>query len=319
MPSKKGAKDAKKEPRHPKRRIKQPTYKSFKYSKKLRQTKPPIMGSFRLLTASARLLTKNWKLFGGIVLVYLVLTLVLVKTFNVSSNSNNLYDSVRNLFQGNTADLVSGLAIFSIILGNSSSASSEGARAYQTMMQIMISLVFIWALRQTLSTSKKNITIRDAFYNGVYPFVPFLLVLMIIGLQLIPLMLSSYFYLQVFGGGLAVTVLEKALWLLLLLALATLSLYLITSSIFALYISTLPGMKPVQALKSARDLVRHRRLTVIRRIVFLPVAVIIITGLITVPVIMLQPTLAEWLFFAISMLWLAIGHSYLYHLYRELL
>jgi hypothetical protein len=94
---------------------------------------------------------------------------------------------------------------------------------------------------------------------------------------------------------------------------------MVTSSVFALYIVTLPNVTPMAALRSARDLVLHRRWLIMRKVLFLPVALLVIAAIIMVPVIILSPAVAEWLFFGLSMLALAVVHSYMYGLYRELI
>ncbi|HUP26527.1 MAG TPA: hypothetical protein VM124_02690 [Candidatus Limnocylindrales bacterium] len=301
------------------RRLRQPTYKSFRYSKRIRQPKAPLRGAFRLLVGSTGFLFKRWKLFGGIALVYLILTIVFVKGFGVTSNISQLRDTVQGLFQGSTAGLATGFTLFSVLLSNANSTSSDVAGAYQSMLLLVISLVLIWALRHALADKKTHITIRDAFYKGLYPLVPFLLVLLVIGLQLVPMLIANFLYAAVFQGGLAVSPIEQGLWAVLLILLVVLSLYMVSSSVFALYIVTLPDVRPLQALKSARDLVRHRRLVIMRKVLFLPVALLVLAALIIVPVIMVSPVVAEWLFFGLSMLAVAIVHSYMYHLYREML
>lgn len=301
------------------RKIRLPVYKSFRISKTIRQPKPPIKNVFKLFITSSKFLLSKWKLFGGIVLLYLILTVVLVKGFGVASNLEGLRDTTQGLFHGNAAGLATSLTLFGFLLGNVNSTPSEVAGAYQSIVLIIISLVLIWALRQSMAAKTTKVTIRDAFYTATYPLIPFLLVLIVIGLQFIPLLVSSFLYSIVFGSGLAVTAIEKGLWALLLFIMAILSLYMVTSSVFALYIVTLPGVKPMQALKSARDLVRHRRWEIMRKVLFLPFALLLLAVLIIIPVIFLSPVVAEWLFLVLSMAALAVGHSYMYHLYRELL
>ncbi len=301
------------------RKIKQPKYKSFRFSKKIHQPKPKLTGSFKLLKSSITLLSKKWRLFGGIVLVYLFLTVVLVKGFGVSSDIGQLKETVLGLFGGNTGQLVTGLTLFGVLLSNANSTASEVAGAYQSMLLIVVSLALIWSLRQSLAEKVERIGVKDAFYRGLYPLVPFILILMVIGLQLLPIVFSNFLYNIVFSGGLAVTVLEQVLWGMLIFLLIILSLYMITSSVFALYIVTLPNVRPMQALRSARDLVMFRRWIIMRKVIFLPVALLIIAAVIIVPIIILSPAVAEWVFFVLSMGVLAIAHSYFYHLYRELL
>ena len=56
---------------------------------------------------------------------------------------------------------------------------------------------------------------------------------------------------------------------------------------FALYIVTLPDMTPMKALRSARELVRYRRWTVLRKVLFLPLMLLVVAAIIMVPIIIL--------------------------------
>jgi hypothetical protein len=94
---------------------------------------------------------------------------------------------------------------------------------------------------------------------------------------------------------------------------------MLSSSLFALYIVTLPDMTPLTALRSARQLVRYRRWTVLRKIFWLPVALLILAAVIMVPIIIWLTAIAQWVFFLLTMFSLVATHAYMYNLYRELL
>jgi hypothetical protein len=223
------------------------------------------------------------------------------------------------VFSGSSAQVLTSLTLFSVLLSNTGSTPTEVAGAYQSILLVVVSLALIWGLRQSYAAGKAKTTIRDTFYKGLYPLVPFLLVLLVVGLQLIPALLASFLYNVVIVGGLAVTAVELGLWYVMLAALVLLSLYMITSSVFALYIVTLPNVTPMAALRSARDLVLHRRWVIMRKFLFLPLALLVLAGVIMVPLIIVLPPVAEWVFFGLSMLALAVVHSYMYSLYRELI
>jgi sterol desaturase/sphingolipid hydroxylase (fatty acid hydroxylase superfamily) len=144
-------------------------------------------------------------------------------------------------------------------------------------------------------------------------------VLLVIGLQLIPLIIGSTLYSLVIGNAIAVTLLEKLFWLFVFIALACLSLYFLSSSVFAVYIVTLPDMTPIKALRSARELVKDRRLQVIRKVLWLPILLLLASSLIMLPIILWITALAQIVFFILSMLVLIVVHTYMYSLYRELL
>ncbi|MDL2363193.1 MAG: hypothetical protein QFB86_02305, partial [Patescibacteria group bacterium] len=203
------------------------------------------------------------------------------------------------------------------LIGSSGSGNSDAAGAYQLFLALIMSLAIIWSLRQLLAGNE--IRVRDAFYKGMYPLIPYLLVLIVVGLQLIPLVIGSTVYSAVITNGIAVHLIEKVLWAVFFIACASLTLYWLASSLMALYIATLPEMTPLLALRSARDLVRNRRLAVLRKMTFLPLLFLVTSALIMVPIIIVAAPIAQVVFFILSMLSLIVIHAYLYLLYRDLL
>ncbi len=302
------------------RKVRPAHYKSFRISKRIKPASQPLTGSFRLLYRSIRLLFRHWRVFGGAILIYLFLTLLLVKGFGVTSGIGELKQTLNEFFADQSSSgFITNVTLFSVLLSNANSVSSEVAGAYQSFLLILMSLVFIWTLRQVMSDKKNKVTVKDGFYKAMYPLIPFVLVLLVIGLQLLPLGVANFLYATVISGGLAVTGLEVALWLTLIFLLVLLSLYMLTSSVFALYIVTLPDVRPMVALRSARELVRYRRWSVMRKVVFMPIALLLISALIIIPILIVSPVVAEWLFFVMSMCALAVAHGFLYSLYREML
>lgn len=296
------------------RRLQPPSYKSFRLHKRIKHpTKLP--GSFKLLRRSLGHLRRHWRLFGGIVLIYLLLTVVLVKGLGVGAN--NIPELKSILQELGSGGLGTGLSLFGLLVSNLGSASTEVAGAYQSLLLVIVSLVLIWAMRQTYADNP--IRVRDAYYKGLYPLVPFILILLVLLLEFMPLAVANFLYGAIFSGGLAVTAAEQVVWAAGIFLLVLLTLYLITSSVFGLYIVTLPDMTPLKALRSARGLVRHRRWTVLRKILFLPLAMLVIAAIIMIPIILWLTPLTEWIFFVLSMAGLAVAQSYLYSLYRELL
>lgn len=299
------------------RRLQAPEYKSFRLSKRIKQKDKTLSKSRHLFKVAVLHLWRHRKVFGGITAVYLVLTVLLVKGLSASSDIPALKQSLQEVLSGASGQLATGLTIFGFLIGSTSGVSTEVAGTYQSMLLIVASLALIWALRQTHAGTK--IGVREAFYRGMYPLVPFLVVLLVVGLQCIPLAVSSWLFGVTVLGGLAVTGVEVAIWSVLCFLLAVLSVYMVSSSVFALYVSTLPDMTPMKALRSTRQLVRYRRWEILRKVLFLPVILVVVGALIVIPVILFATPLAEWVFFVLSMSALAISHSYIYSLYRELL
>jgi len=278
----------------------------------------PLPKARKLFWASLQLLWQHKKLFGGIIVIYGLLNILFVRGLSGSSDLSSLKSTLDSVFHGGFGGkLASSATSFVYLLGTSGSGNTATSGVYQSMLLIVCSLAFIWALRQALA--KHAVRIRDSFYQGMYPLVPFLLLFLVIGLQLLPLAIGGGLYSTVISNGIAVHAYEKAFWLLLFIALALWSLRMITSSVFAVYIVTLPDMTPLKALRSSKQLVYGRRLLIWRKLIFLPIILLILAALIEFPLIMFVTSLAAWVFFALSMIALAVVHAYLYNLYRELL
>ncbi|HET6925175.1 MAG TPA: hypothetical protein VFH39_05085, partial [Candidatus Saccharimonadales bacterium] len=60
------------------RRVKATRLDRWRHRKTLRPTVKKVPSAFKLTGQARRLLFKRWRLFGGIILVYLLLTLILV-------------------------------------------------------------------------------------------------------------------------------------------------------------------------------------------------------------------------------------------------
>jgi hypothetical protein len=261
---------------------------------------------------SGSVLWHNRKLFVGIMLVYFVLTLLLVRDFSGTVDVTKLQTLL------SSGRFAGSLGAFTLLVGSATSSNSQVAGVYRSFLVIVASLAIIWALRQVMAGAPK-IRIRDAYYQGMYPLVPLLLVTLTIGLQLLPLVLGAGLYSLVVSNGIAASMVEYILWGLLALVSAAVSFYMVISSVFALYIVALPDMTPMRALRSARSLVRYRRWIVLRTLLFLPLILCIIALLLVLPVILTATVAAPFVLFFIGMLFLPIVHAYLYSLYRELL
>ena len=277
----------------------------------------PLPKARLVFTQAIRQMWKNKKLFGGIILIYGILNVLLVRGLTGSTDLATLKSTLDSVFTGIGGKLASSFTTFAYLVTTSGSGNTATSGVYQTILLFVCSLAFIWALRQV--TAKRSVRLRDSFYLGMYPLVPFVLLVLIIGIQLLPLVVGGGLYTTVISNGIAVHIWEKILWGLLFLGLGLWSLRMVTGSIFALYIVTLPDMTPLKALRSAKQLVYGRRLLIWRKLIFLPIILLLLAILIELPLILFLTVAAAWVFFVISMVALAIAHSYLYGLYRELL
>lgn len=312
--TKKPAKQAaKQEPAKAPRQLKAPTKKRFGLQRRPKQDMPKLPNSFALFRRSVKILWSNKVLFGGIAAIYIALNLILVRGV---AGSGGLFD-FKLLIEDTVGKAQTGLSAFLYVIGSSGSATDDAGAVYQTILMLITGLAVIWALRQVHAGAK--VRIRDAYYKGMYPVIPVVLVVLVMGLQVIPAVALSTLYGIVVQNGIAVSVLERIIWLIVALVGYGASAWMLISSLFALPIATLPDMQPVQALRSARKLVRSRRWTILRKLILLPIILYAIAAVVMVPIILFATVIAEPAYFILTSLFVTISISYVYTLYRELL
>lgn len=296
------------------------TYKRF-WPKKLRtpRVKPaykPLSKARILFYEAVKLLLTGKKTILGILAIYALGLLLLVVGFSIGNDFGAVREQLGGVFQS-TTNFNSLLLQVVFLFSNANTSSTPAAGLYQSILLILCSLALIWAFRE-LRLGRPAGT-KASFYQGMTPLIPFLGVVIIISLQLLPMTISAYLYNLVTVNGITVHWYEKAISLLLFLSMCFWSFRMISSSIFAPYAVTLPGMTPLQALYSVKELVRGRRLLIWRKLIFLPFALVLLLALAIAPVVLVLPVLAPWVFFLLTCLAFAMTHAYLYTLYRELI
>lgn len=281
---------------------------------KRKDEKAKLANVWQLSAMCLRLLWSYRWLYLGILVIYGVVNLVVARGFSVGSDPTSLKSTIDSLFPGSYQQVLGSVALFSIMLSNAGSTAGVG---YEVVFLIFVSLALIWAIRNTSNGS--SVRIRDAYYRGMYPIIPFLIVILVVFLEMLPMVGGISLYLYAVGYHITVTALEQALFALIALLLSALSLYWLAGSMMAMYIVTLPEMTPMKALRSAKKLVKGRRMPVLLRIIYLPIAMLVVSLVIMIPSIMFISHLSQWILLLLSLVFIAIFHSYLYNLYRELL
>lgn len=297
------------------RKKKQAQYSSFRLSKRIKPASiKPLPSIFVLVKQTLLHIWQHKLTFGGILLVYVVLSLLFVKALTSSVDVTTLRNQYAEVL-GLSGVVLNGALVADV---TSSGASSDIGSLYQTIIVLITILASIWLFRQT-SASDKTLQIREPFYQGMTPLIPFLMILFVVGLQLLPMIGGISLFSTVQNNGLAVTALETVLWALIAICLAMLTFYLLSSSLFALIIVTLPEMRPMTALRSARKLVAFRRFEVMRKMFGAAIMSIVFYFGMLLLVVSTVPILAEWLALLMGGLLIIFLPGFGYKLYRALL
>ena len=268
-----------------------------------------------VLKSTWSLLANNKKIIAKLSLIYGIIYIVLVQALSAPLSAVSIKDTFLSAFEN---QLTASFNTFSYILSNNTTNSSNATSGiYQVVLILLFSLVFIYVFRKAFK--KQNTTVKESMYQSMYPLIPYLVVLFIILLELIPMDLGLVLYSLVTSGGIINNIVEQIIFSILLVGFIGFSLYLLSNSIVSLYIVTLKDMTPLNSLRSAKQLVVGRRFSVILTILLLPVILLLVAVVVLIPLIMLIPALASWTYFILLIIALPIVHSYLYSLYRELI
>lgn len=292
------------------------SYKSFRLQKSIKNSQQ--LPKLRvLLTETIKLISSRARVILGILVIYGLLYVILVRGFSGGADIAGLKNSVHNSFNGKISGTSTAVALLGYLFSTSANASSELGAGYQAFLLLITSLAIIWTFRQ--ASAGKKTSVRDAFYKGVYPLVTFIIVLLVLVLEFLPAMIGNLVYSSVVDNGLAVNGTEKYAWVIVFFLSVVLSLYLATSTIFALYIVTLPNVTPMKAMRSARALVLNRRWKVLTKLIGVPLIVFLLALILMFFIVWFIPSIAAWTLLLLSLGSLALFHAYIYTLYRHLL
>lgn len=231
---------------------------------------------------------------------------VFVKSFSVGGTDDS-----------NSANIVlSTISRFGSMVNSAGSSFTAASGIYQIIVSTICALALLWFFRQLLSGEKTSA--KQSFYQGMRPLVPYLLVLMMLGIYLIPVALGGYLLSLLLSSYILFGWEMYMAWAIFGL-LAFWSLRLMTHGIFGLIAVTLPDMTPLRALRGAKKMVYRRRLTIWRKL-FLATVLVAVCGFIVVaPFVALWPAFAPWVFFSYTVIVTTFGQAFLYTIYREIL
>lgn len=303
------------------RKKRSPEYLSFRLQPKIKvKNYKPLPSAWQLWKNSLQMFWKHKKTIGLFLLVYAVLYMIFVRGLSGGVNIGELREILKD---SSVTGVLASFTLFGVLVSDSSSTTSETASIYQGVLLIIGSLAFIWLLRQLSGDKAVRLRVRDAYYRGMQPLIPFVIVLFVLAIEFIPLSIGGFILNVVLVNSLTGSGSELFGIYVICLLLVVLSLYLVSGSIAALYIVTLPGMEPMKAIRASHQVLRLHRWSVTRKFVMLVLFLLFAGMLIFIPLLLVIPSSLSWIneyiFFAGSVSGFAIFHIYMYNLYKSLL
>ena len=267
-------------------------HRSFKrsyYEDYQRKTELPSLTS--QASAAFKMFFKFWKIFLPLLLIFVGLYIFLIGAMS----ENTLADVKANVEQTNkdVADGKigtvgkAGLTLLGIISTGGLTTMNDAQVVIAVLLFTIIWLVTIYLARHLLA-GHQEIKMRDGFYSALSPLVSTLVVGLIIFLEVVPIMLTII----VFQVALTTEFLSTPFYALLFFMFAalmiTLSLYLLSSSFFAIIVVSAPGLYPLTAVRMAKNLIMGRRLRFLIRVFYLVIIVALLYLLLLMPAIILD-------------------------------
>jgi hypothetical protein len=276
--------------------LKRRPHRSFRLTRRRDYKRSLAMPGYWSFTNQVRaILWKNWRLFGGLILVYMFVSIA-VSGFGAQESYNNLSEALKStsgdLFKGNFGAIGgAGLLLLTTVTSGLSPDLTQAQTILGGLAVFFGWLATIWLLRNTLAGH--NPKLRDGLYNSGSPVLASLIVGFIITLQLLPGAIAIIIYSAAQTSGLLDGGVSAMLVWSSIVLLGLLSLYWISGSFIAMVVVTLPGMYPWSAIRSAGDLVVGRRLRVLYRMLWLLLVLVITWSVIVIPVILFNDWLTQ--------------------------
>lgn len=277
-------------------------------------------------------LWQHKKTFLLLALTYAVITAIMVGLASqdtYSALTSTIKNTSGDLFAGNWGEIGKASLLFvSTISGGINNNLTEVQQVYAGLIILMTWLTTVWLLRSILAGQK--VKLRDGLYNASSPLLSMMLVSILLIAQLIPVAIVVLGYSAANMTGVLAGGVEAMLFWIAAGLLSMVSLYWITSTFIALIVVTLPGMYPMQAIRTAGDIVIGRRIRILLRMLWMVLGVAVAWVIIMIPIILFDTwlkdtwTATEWVpivpiallsLGALSVIWIS---SYIYLLYRRI-
>jgi hypothetical protein len=263
-------------------------HKSFVRTRKRDKIKKPnIEGYIAFPWYVLRILWNRKWVYIRLVALFFILSIIFVGAIQVDNitSVNEVIDSASS--DGNILGPVAraAMTVGSSIGGALNGNLSDVQYIYISALYVLILLMVVWLVRHQLAG--KKVAMREGLYNAAAPIAAEYVLILIGILQLIPAALATLVFvsaqaLGLFDGGIETAMFSGALFLVIVL-----TLYFMTTTLFAMFIVTIPGTYPIKAYRAARRIVAGQRLRLLLRLLWMVVILLVTWFIVFVPVVII--------------------------------
>lgn len=266
-------------------------HRSFRLTRRRDYVRPlQLPGNISFTFEVTRTLLRFKVTFLLLAVVYIALFLLLVgmqSQDTYSSLSAALKETGGQLFSGDWGAVnQAGILFISIASLGAGAQATEAQQIFSVLIFLLMWLTTVWLLRHFLAG--KKVTLRDGLYNAGAPLFAMAVLAVVIVIQLLPVAIAFIAYSAAAASGLLAGGAVAMLFWVGAALLVILSLYWVTSSLFAMIIITLPGTRPFDAIKAAGDIMIGRRIKILLRWVWMALMLTLFWAVIMIPIILLD-------------------------------
>lgn len=280
-------------------------HRSFKrsyYEDYQRKTELPSLTS--QASAAFKMFFKFWKIFLPLLLIFVGLYIFLIGAMSENTLADvraNVEQTNKDVADGKIGTVgKAGLTLLGIISTGGLTTMNDAQIVIAVLLFTIIWLVTIYLARHLLA-GHQEIKMRDGFYSALSPLVSTLVVGLIIFLEAVPIMLTIIVFQVALTTDFLSTPFYALLFFMFAALMTTLSLYLLSSSFFAIIVVSAPGLYPLTAVRMAKNLIMGRRLRFLIRVFYLVIIVALLYLLLLMPAIILDGALkSQFTWFAES-------------------
>ena len=248
-----------------------------------RQTELP--GLLSHIAATFKIIRQNFKIFlpliGLIALLYISL---------VGLMSESTFQEFKESIDNTNKELVSGrlgnLGRAGLTLVGTVTTMNDAQKIFSILLFMITWLVSIYLARHLLAGHHPRM--RDGLYNALSPLISTLFVALIVFIELIPIMFVVITYQAAVSTEFLKTPFYALVYFIFASLMTILSVYLTSSSLMGLIAVSAPGLYPLTAIETARNLIAGRRIRFLVRILYLFFWVALIYVIIVLPAILLD-------------------------------
>ncbi len=216
------------------------------------------------------------------------------------------------------------IVVTSSLGGALNSNLSEVQQFYMLALYIFVALTAVWLLRQRLAD--KSVKLRDGLYSAGAPMIAIFVLVLVAIMQMLPFALATLVYTVAEAGGFIGDGIEAGLFVGALVLLAALTLYFLTTTMFAMMIATIPGTYPLKAYRTAKKIVVGQRARLLVRLLWLALVIALVWYLVLIPVALIIQSFGWESSYVLPVFvqlvtgfGLIYGASYIYLLYRRMI